>query len=56
MSLPPSVAASLEATKVDYGLLGNSGLRVSVPSLDVRALVTQNGRVGLLEWTTHCRC
>ncbi|TQB68853.1 hypothetical protein MPDQ_002689 [Monascus purpureus] len=34
MSLPPSVAASLEATKVDYGLLGNSGLRVSVPSLD----------------------
>lgn len=31
MSLPPSVAASLEATKVDYRLLGNSGLRVSVP-------------------------
>ncbi|KAL3445906.1 putative aldo-keto reductase [Aspergillus insuetus] len=29
--LPPSVAQSLAATKVDYRLLGNSGLRVSVP-------------------------
>ena len=31
MSLPPSVVASIEATKVDYRVLGNSGLRVSVP-------------------------
>jgi hypothetical protein len=30
-NLPPSVAQSLAATKVDYRLLGNSGLRVSVP-------------------------
>ncbi|KAL3469082.1 NADP-dependent oxidoreductase domain-containing protein [Aspergillus californicus] len=30
-SLPPSVAQSVAATKVDYRLLGNSGLRVSVP-------------------------
>ncbi|KAL2831394.1 NADP-dependent oxidoreductase domain-containing protein [Aspergillus cavernicola] len=30
-SLPPGVAHSLAATKVDYRLLGNSGLRVSVP-------------------------
>jgi hypothetical protein len=30
-NLPPSVAQSLAATKVDYHLLGNSGLRVSIP-------------------------
>lgn len=30
-SLPPSVAKSLAETKVDYRLLGASGLRVSVP-------------------------
>lgn len=29
--LPAGVAKSLEGTKVDYKLLGNSGLRVSVP-------------------------
>lgn len=29
--LPPSVAQSLEETKVEYRLLGRSGLRVSVP-------------------------
>lgn len=30
-SLPPGVAKSLNETKVDYRLLGASGLRVSVP-------------------------
>ncbi|KAJ2975770.1 hypothetical protein NQ176_g5337 [Zarea fungicola] len=30
-TLPPSVARSLEQTKVEYRLVGNSGLRVSVP-------------------------
>ncbi|PNP49296.1 hypothetical protein THARTR1_09964 [Trichoderma harzianum] len=30
-SLPPEVANSLNETKVEYRLLGNSGLRVSVP-------------------------
>lgn len=30
-SLPVGVAKSLAETKVDYRLLGNSGLRVSVP-------------------------
>lgn len=29
--LPPGVAKSLEATKVEYKLVGNSGLRVSNP-------------------------
>lgn len=31
--LPQSVKDSIEATKVDYKQLGNSGLRVSVPIL-----------------------
>lgn len=30
-ALPPSVARSLEQTKVEYRFVGNSGLRVSVP-------------------------
>lgn len=31
--LPPGVAKSLAETKAEYRLLGNSGLRVSVPVL-----------------------
>jgi aryl-alcohol dehydrogenase-like predicted oxidoreductase len=31
MSIPESLKASLEGSKVEYVKLGNSGLRVSVP-------------------------
>ena len=36
--LPPRLKASVEATKVEYRRLGQSGLRVSVPILGAMSL------------------
>ncbi|KAF3931484.1 hypothetical protein ABW19_dt0204683 [Dactylella cylindrospora] len=46
--LPPSLAASLEATKATYKQLGSSGLRVSVPILGAMSIGEKGD--GFMDW------